>query len=257
MDKILEQVQEKYNWLEEHKHQYGVGYIIMVSLIGSQNYHLDGPTSDIDTYAFVFPSYFDFITGNKFISEEHNFEDGSKITIKDLRLAFNLLRKPSPNSVECFISHYKIYNPLFAPILSSYLENDYSTFYLTHCNYKNMIDSIVGCARGLHGRNMTFGKKYAHVLRLYDMLIHYLDFSCKPENYLTLEPENLYLALGAKLQLFPVSETSYNNLVNTLSVFAKNYKPVARDIVRQEAAKQLVNDFQKELTEIYLSNVSK
>lgn len=250
-------VVEKHNWLEANKEKYGIEYIVMSVLIGSQNYHLESNTSDVDVYSFIFPKYENFIKDTKLINLEHEFEDGSKIIAKDIRLVFNLLRKPSPNSIECFTSHYKIYNPLFEKVLESYLDDDYTLYYLTHANYTNMINAIAGCAHGIHGRNMTVGKQYSHILRLHDMLIRYLDRKYRPSEYLELDPMNLHIALATKLNLLPVTEQSCKNLSDTLFIFAKHFIPTIADKVREEVANKVIDEFQLELTEIYLDDAKK
>ena len=252
MDNILEKVQEKHLWLEEHKEQYNISHIIMTSLVGSQNYNLASNSSDIDTYSIVFPSYLDFIFGNPFKSFEHEFEDGSKVAVKDIRLVFSLLRKTSPNSIEYFVSHYKIYNDLFKDILTYYLENNELLTLITHCNYKHMVNAIAGCAAGLHGRNMSLGKMYSHALRLQDMLIHYLDDNCLPQNYLTLEPENLYIAFNTKYGSLTVEEQSYKNIVDVLKSFSNNYKVNEKEKAIEQSGNKTVNEFQKKLTEKFL-----
>ena len=254
MNDILAKVAKKHNWLEENKEKYGIGYVVMSMLIGSQNYHLESNTSDVDVYSFIFPKYKNFIKDTKLINFEHEFEDGSKIMVKDVRLIFNLLRKPSPNSIECFTSHYKILNPLFEKTLNFYLEDDYTLYYLTHANYTNMVNAIAGCAQGVHGRNMTLGKKYSHILRLHDMLVRYLDRKYRPYEYLELDPINLHVALAAKFNLLPVTEQSCKNLSNALSMFAKNFNPTIAEKTREEVANKLIDDFQLELTEIYLDD---
>lgn len=257
MNDILAKVAEKHNWLEANKEKYGIEYVVMSVLIGSQNYHLDSNESDVDVYSFIFPKYENFIKDTKLINFEHEFEDGSKIVAKDVRLIFNLLRKPSPNSIECFTSHYKVYNPLFEKVLGFYLDDDWTLYYLTHANYTNMINAIAGCARGVHGRNMTIGKQFSHILRLHDMLIRYLDRKYKPCEYLELDPTNLHVALAAKFNLLPVTEQSCKNLSETLSVFAKNFTPTVSEKAREVIANKLIDDFQLELTEIYLDDAKK
>ena len=253
MENLLTKVKQHHCTVEERLSSYTV---LMTVLIGSNNYHLDGPNSDIDTVSFILPSFRDFVTGVAPKSGEWEVNDG-KCIYKDLRLAFNLLRKPSPNSIECFTSHYKVYNPLFEKVLESYLDDDYTLYYLTHANYTNMVNAIAGCARGVHGRNMTIGKQFSHILRLHDMLIRYLDRKYRPREYLELDPANLHVALATKFNLLPVTEQSCKNLSDTLSVFAKNFIPTTTEKVREEVANKVIDEFQLELTEIYLDDAKK
>lgn len=253
MENLLTKVKQHHCTVEERLSSYTV---LMTVLIGSNNYHLDGPNSDIDTVSFILPPFRDFVAGAAPKSGEWEVHDG-KCMYKDLRLAFNLLRKPSPNSIECFTSHYKVYNPLFEKVLESYLDDDYTLYYLTHANYTNMVNAIAGCARGVHGRNMTIGKQFSHILRLHDMLIRYLDRKYRPREYLELDPANLHVALATKFNLLPVTEQSCKNLSDTLSVFAKNFIPTTTEKTREEIANKVIDEFQLELTEIYLDDAKK
>ena len=111
---------------------------VMTVLIGSQNYGLDTENSDIDTFTFVIPSLFSLAINKKEFRGEFEVKDG-KCMYKDLRDALNLLKKTSPNSLECFTSHYVYYNPKYEPILRAYFDNPLTVYYMTHCNYSHML----------------------------------------------------------------------------------------------------------------------
>ena len=145
------------------------GYdVVMTVLIGSQNYKLDTDISDIDTFSFVMPSMKDLSSCCEPIRGEVIVEDG-KCMYKDIRLALNLLKKTSPNSIECFIGQYRFYNPKYAAILSKYLDNDAIMNKMVHCNYIHMLYAMAGMAHQLTKRNMPAGKRYSHALRLLSM----------------------------------------------------------------------------------------
>ena len=100
MNKVEAAVEAHAQKIKQVIEKFGAQHFMTV-LIGSQNYGLDSKDSDIDTFSFVMPSLNDLITGKPPLSFEMDTDDG-KCSVKDYRLAFNLLRKPSPNSVECF-----------------------------------------------------------------------------------------------------------------------------------------------------------
>ena len=206
---------------DEHHYQ----FVLMTCLVGSQNYGLETDTSDIDTYSFVLPSYMDFISGAPMVSTTIEMKDGSHLNIKDIRLALNLLRKPSPNIVECFLSDYKVYEPEFYDVFKEY-DNNVMLYYLTHANYKNMVDAIIGTVYQLHGRNMTDGKKYAHALRLQHMLQKYLDPQASVSEYLHMTKPILEIARKAKIA-YPNHErcsSGYEAIRQRLNDFGKEYQ---------------------------------
>ncbi len=236
--------------------------VLMTVAIGSQNYSLDTPESDCDTFSFILPDFLSFIRGDAPKSYEFEVEDG-KCMVKDMRLALNLLRKPSPNSVECFVGQYKVYRKIYTPIFekwlsekpSFYFDKNSSLFYLTHCNYKHMIDAIMGMIKSMEGRNMSYGKKASHLLRLTSLFYRYLDDSLLPHQYLTMDSTIRNIALDMKLnditkEKYEQLEEKYckelqeqYNIINFNNFKYKNY---------EEYGKDSINFFQKDLTEIYL-----
>lgn len=196
MNKIEAAVETHARKVKRFIEKFGAQHFMTV-LIGSQNYELDSKDSDIDTFSFVMPSLNDLITGKPPLSFEFDTDDG-KCSVKDYRLAFNLLRKPSPNSVECFVSKYKYYEPEYKKVLKYFLNNEAPLRLITHANFYNMLNAIAGTARMLHGRNMTEGKKYSHCLRLQELAQKYLDWDVSPFEYLLLNPENTEAARLAK-----------------------------------------------------------
>jgi len=148
--------------------------VVMTVLIGSQNYGLDTENSDIDTFSFILPSATDLAVAAAPKSGEFEVEDG-KCMYKDIRLALNLLKKTSPNSVECFLGKYRYYNPVYADILEKYLDNETILNYMIHCNYSHMLYAMAGMAHQLTKRNMPAGKRYSHALRLYSMSDTFFD----------------------------------------------------------------------------------
>ena len=51
------------------------GVVLMTCLCGSQNYHLDTPKSDCDTFSFILPSFISFIRGDAPESYEFEVDD--------------------------------------------------------------------------------------------------------------------------------------------------------------------------------------
>ena len=249
---ILKKVEIHASQVKHFIHDPGYQHIITV-LVGSQNYNLDSENSDIDTYSFVAPKIEDLIYGKEPISKEYDVEDG-KCVVKDIRLGLNLLRKPSPNSVECFVSEYKYYEPMYNDILQLYLNEAIQL--MIHSNYKNMVDAIAGTARGLHGRNMIEGKKFAHCLRLKEMYERYLDSHYKPYELLKLRIEDLVLAREAKFDTSEISNQYYKEerikIALMLTEQANLFKPTKQSLLTEELGQNYINKFQTELFNRYL-----
>lgn len=252
MDSILKKVESHATKVKNFINDPGYQHIMTV-LVGSQNYNLDSENSDIDTYSFVAPKIEDLIYGKEPISKEYNVEDG-KCVVKDIRLGLNLLRKPSPNSVECFVSEYKYYEPIYKDILQFYLNEAIQL--MIYANYKNMVDAIAGTARGLHGRNMTEGKKFAHCLRLKEMYERYLDSHYKPNELLKLRTGDLGLARKAKFDTSEISNQYYKEegikIALMLTEQANMFKPTEQNLLSEKISQTYINDFQTDLFNRYL-----
>ena len=249
---ILKKVESHAAQVKNFIHDPGYQHIMTV-LVGSQNYNLDSENSDIDTYSFVAPKIEDLIYGKEPISKEYDVKDG-KCVVKDIRLGLNLLRKPSPNSVECFVSEYKYHEPIYKDILQFYLNE--AIHLMIHSNYKNMVDAIAGTARGLHGRNMTEGKKFAHCLRLKEMYERYLDPHYKSYELLKLRTEDLVLAREAKFDTSEISNQYYKEetikIALMLTEQANLFKPTKQNLLTEELGQNYINEFQTELFNRYL-----
>ena len=229
---------------------------IMTMLIGSQNYQLDTENSDIDTVTFVFPTSYDIVFNKKPVSSEFNVSDG-KCVVKDIRLAFDLLRKPSPNSIEWFITKYKYYNPLYENILKYYLENQAMLFLLTHANYKTAIAATVGAARGyyLRGNNISDGKKVANVLRLKNFILNYLDEECNPKDYFLFKEDELQIARAMKNEK---ENSSFfiknpNDIIDELLGIQQNFSITEKHHINEKNGTALINNFQEVLFNKYFN----
>ena len=239
------------------------GYlVVMTSLIGSQNYDLDHEHSDIDTFSLVYPPLSDLSLAKEPYAGMFEIEDGH-CEIKDIRLALNLLRKTSPNSVEYFASKYKIYNPIFEDILKEYLDDNTKLWNMIHCNYIHMLIAIAGMAHQLTKRNMSAGKRYAHAIRLQDMLYHFLN-SYNANSILEFRMGgDRDIALAAKLNINPDKETEAlsNEECEQTAGWLENYKNGFTINKEQEHIQQyglaLIDSFQWKLFKKYLMETNK
>ena len=240
------------------------GYlVVMTSLVGSQNYDLDDEHSDIDTFSLVYPALSDLALAREPYAGMFEAEDGGHCEIKDIRLALNLLKKTSPNSVEYFVSKYRIYNPAFEDILKEYLDDNTKAWNMIHCNYDHMLYAMAGMARQLTKRNMPSGKKYAHALRLIDMHYHFLN-SYNASSVLELRMGgDRDLALAAKRNKKPDEETelAYLEECEQIAGWLDNYRQGFKLNDEQEQIQQyglaLIDSFQWKLFKRYLMETNK
>ena len=120
--------------------------VVMTSLVGSQNYDLDDSNSDIDTFSLIYPTLGELAMAQPPYAHCFEAKDKGHCEVKDIRIALNLLKKTSPNSVEYFASKYKVYNPIFEQPLKEYLEDNSKLWAMLHCNYGHMLYAMAGMA---------------------------------------------------------------------------------------------------------------
>ena len=237
------------------------GYlVVMTSLVGSQNYDLDHEGSDIDTYSLVFPPLGDLAKAADPESWMFELEDGH-CNVKDIRVALNLLRKPSPNSVEYFASKYKVYNPIFESICHDYLSDgtclsDQRLWYMIHCDYKHMLYAMAGMARQLTKRNMPAGKRFSHALRLDDMYYHFMN-SYNAGAVLELRMGgDRDVALAAKLNTDNEKDLEYDEQTEQLAAKLERYRDEFKETEEtkrmEERGMALIDTFQWRLFKKYL-----
>lgn len=243
---------------EHHEFIKNLGYeAVMTVLIGSQNYALDNDNSDYDTFTFILPSERDLYLGNDPKSGEFEVADG-KCMYKDIRLALNLLKKTSPNSLECFVSRRRYYEPTYADILTKYLDNENTLNKMLHCNYEHMLYAIAGMAHQLTKRNMPAGKRYSHELRLYSLSENFLNY-VHSLKLLQLLPRDYQEALHAKRDTIESHDAYYNDgcesIASLLDLNKEMFnKTQAQQMIEAEGLK-LIEEMQQELMHYYIKYI--
>lgn len=247
---------KNHHWLVQKK--FPNHTLVMTSLIGSNNYNLDTPASDIDTVTFFFPTFEELATGQGMTAGEFEVDDG-KCAYKDIRLALNLLKSTSPNSIEYFTSHYIYIEPTFEDTMNLRLKNPEILFYLTHCNYWHMICAISGMAyQMLVNKNMPMGKRYSHVLRMKDMYEVFLDNSMT-KDLLKMKLDDYLKAKSAK---FYDDESRYDAYLNSMTKISEYFWDCRNSFVHTKEMKEVeeigkfqVEKLQKELFDLYLRKI--
>lgn len=240
----------------KHHHQLveNKGYtVIMTSLIGSQNYNLADEHSDIDTFSLVMPSIEDLAVARDPVAGEFEVEDG-KCMYKDIRVALNLLKKTSPNSIEMFISKYKYFNSKYKDILSHYFSDKKKCNIMIHCNYSHMLYACAGMAHQLTKRNMPAGKRYAHALRLTELVQNFLNYS-EIDQLLILSDHLQEEAMRAKRDTTN-NDDYYNQkceeIATQLDVDKANFISTPAITLAETAGCNLINKLQLNLMKRYL-----
>ena len=237
------------------------GYlVVMTSLVGSQNYDLDHENSDIDTFSLVFPPLGDLALAKEPYAGMFELDDGH-CEIKDIRLALNLLRKTSPNSVEYFTSKYKIYNPIFESVLREYLDDNTKLWNMIHCNYSHMFYAMAGMAHQLTKRNMPAGKRFGHALRLDNMQYHFLHSHNACAVLDMRMGGDRDLALDAKRDKDTSHDDEYNlmceEIAGKLDVLKENFILSEEQQQIQQTGLALIDSFQWKLFKKYLEETNK
>lgn len=244
-----------------HDYVASKGYlVVMTSLVGSQNYDLDTENSDIDTFSLIYPPLNDLAKAKEPFAGLIDYKDGH-CEVKDIRLALNLLRKTSPNSVEYFTSKYKVYNPVFEPILREYLDDNSKLWDMVHCNYSHMLYAMAGMAHQLTKRNMPAGKRFSHALRLDNMSYHFLN-SANAGAVLDLRPDgDRDLALMAKRDKNEENDEEYNKqceqVTSTLDELRNNFSINEEQELTQQRGLALIDSLQWKLFKLYLQETNK
>jgi len=250
--KIMQAVKMHHDFIKDLGHE-----VVMTMLIGSQNYRLDNDTSDYDTFTLILPSERDLYLGREPMSGEIEVEDG-KCMYKDIRLALNLLKKTSPNSVECFTGQYRYYEPKYMPILTKYLDNENTLNKMVHCNYEHMLYAMAGMAHQLTKRNMPAGKRYSHALRLYSMKDNFLEFAPSFQ-LLKLLPRDYQEALHAKRDTLESHDAYYNDgcvsIANILDDCRDTFKKTPIQCAIEVEGLKLIEKMQQELMHYYIKYI--
>lgn len=221
-------VEEHYQFVSNKGHEHGYE-VIATCLIGSQNYNLATPESDIDTISIVVP-FFEFICyGSPKIDYTYDFEDGGKAKVRDYRsFALNDLRKSCFTNTEALYSVKVVINPAYQYVWNFLMEN---REIIVRADYKAVVKSMLGYIASMESRFHKEGfsgyredlgmnpKMFMHAVRACDWLTKFLANELPTEktfdaNYLfnlrTMSRDNL-------------SYTKWENYISTCCNLFKDY----------------------------------
>lgn len=106
-DKISNRIIEHY---KEGCDRFSNNRIMVCALHGSQNYHLDFSTSDVDSKIIIVPTFTDIVKNNNPVNKVVTMDNNDQITFKDIRLYIESLRKQNINFVETLFTDWYIAN---------------------------------------------------------------------------------------------------------------------------------------------------
>ena len=188
-DEIKEDERDTYygvlSHLVESRQHFKDNQIVFIGLQGSQNYHLNTPTSDIDTKLILAPSLNDLIFNRKAVSTTHVLSNNEHVDWKDIRLMFETFKKQNLNFVEILYSPWIIINETYWDEIKPLFEDrDLVGFY---CKTKavqtmkgialNKYDALKKNTPSHQAELEKFGyspKELHHLIRITDFMAKYI-----------------------------------------------------------------------------------
>ena len=172
-------VEEHYEFVTKKGKEQGYS-VIATCLIGSQNYGLDTPDSDVDTISIVVPNFEAICCGRPKIDHTYDFEDGGKAKVRDYRsFALNDLKKSCFTNTEALYSVKVVVNPTFSQVWNFLMEN---REIVMRADYEATVRSMLGYVASMESRFQKEGfsgyredlgmnpKMFMHAVRAYDWL---------------------------------------------------------------------------------------
>lgn len=147
--------------------------IVYIGLYGSQNYRLDNKDSDIDCECLVFPNKDNIIFNKPTISTTMKTIYGTCV-VKDIRNAFDELRKSSPNMLECFGSNYCLVNKDYQKEITTICNNINEYAHLSEYKFLKGLQGLWNkyC---MYTTDTNNPKYYANALRIGEMINKIID----------------------------------------------------------------------------------
>lgn len=172
-------VEEHYKFVVEKGCIHGYD-VIATCLIGSQNYGLDTPDSDVDTISIVVPNFEAICCGKPKIDHTYDFEDGGKAKVRDYRsFALNDLKKSCFTNTEALYSVKVVVNPVYKEVWNFLMENRET---IMRADYEATVRSTLGYVASMESRFQKEGfsgyredlgmnpKMFMHAVRALDWL---------------------------------------------------------------------------------------
>ncbi len=233
---ILDEVSEKTGFDEQQ--------ILMLGLYGSENYEMDSETSDIDCECFIFPSHDDIVYAYSLYSTCIKTQYGT-CHIKDIRLAFNELRKSSPNILEILATPYMIVNREYYFLINQLCR---FTNYFASLDYFRLMHGYEGLFNR-YLKDIENPKYFANALRIYDYMTGILcgdDYNTFTNNY----SHEYFNKIKYSKEISQEDLEKFKFLIDKRKLELEDFYKNAPGIV--EEVKRKINYWQNELMDKYI-----
>lgn len=228
-----------------------------IFLQGSQNYELDTPSSDVDTWLIVLPTMDELIFGKEGVSREILLPSGEHCCVKDIRQMFNMFRKQNINSLEALFTRWRLMNPCYAGVFSLALTNAEK---IAHYDNYRFIDATIGMmrernrklTRDLDGHEYD-GKCLSYVYRLHEFLIRYMINGESFGDCLVSKRRELLLAAKEHRYTRSCAIQTANSLIDEVLKFEQSYKDSTPHIVDPSVV-DILNSVVSETISLYIEN---
>lgn len=234
----LKDLQRHYNFAANYVN---IENIIGCYLIGSQNYQLDDEQSDIDTIILVAPTLRDIALNKKPISKTYIQDNGEHITLKDIRLFINGIKKGRLDCLEILYTQYYMINPIWIDLASELRNNreNYSRY-----NENAVIQAAAGIVKSCNKKNPK-PKDLYNSIRMRDFLMDYL--------YKVIPKKSSYeKSLIGDFSLI-VCKRKTNLTEKDLKVLASN-EDIVKLLLKDLKYESSLNDKEKDIIEQELDN---
>lgn len=262
LDRMMEHLKHGLNTYPNHDW-------FIISLQGSQNYHMDDEQSDIDTKLLLLPSVDELIFNKKPISHTLIMKDEEHVDCKDIRLYFNTFRKQNINFVEILFSDYVIVNPKYAYYWNMLVNNNEK---LAHMNPLAAIKCMCGmCHEKLKDLTREFpakkelidkhgydSKQLCHILRIQDFLERYIAGEKYEDCLIPREVNKLHAIKRYEADInLEAAKAMANKAVAQMDIMVYDYEQNHSTMEFDAEANYLLDFVLRSVMDIYLSNIYK
>lgn len=255
---IKERLEEHWNELLK---QIDERYVIGLFLFGSQNYGTDGPESDIDTRAIVFPTFDDICFNRAPMSRIHVRENGEHIEIKDIRLFFNEIRKQNPNTLEIMFTKYYKLNEEYAKVWELFCINREK---IAKYDRVRAVMTMLGMAKETRKRISNFNepdsfgtcwnfKALANYVRITEMIVKY-DYRFNFEQVLQADNSTFLKQIKSGQLTAEKNTRIINQCDELLKPIRTNYEHEPRNPIKANG--QILDYFQVSFMELIIRPTS-
>lgn len=235
--------------------QFNNNQIVYLALVGSQNYGLDTPESDIDTKCCVLPSWKDITQAHQPYGHTYIRDNGEHIDITDFRSMMNILKKQNINFLEQLFTFDYLINETYSHEIEELRRHREA---IAHYNPRKCVQTMAGIARSKESRifrpldeekNETFKrfgyhpKELAQLYRIYCFLASYtrgITFEISLKNVNRIE----YFIL--KTEKLPIEEVK-----NTIEFYIQSVKEIEENFLatHENTNDPAVDGIMEEITE--------